>query len=174
MALHFFSTSRLARKLAAGQVPAEDQAIYLAISFVVWLVPAYLYIMPNMVSSDPLWVNTLWFGQFALLVAANWGGVLHCFRQCHHQPERHFMIDFACLYAPASIAVLVATWAAFYVFVWSYYWLAVGSRSDLLAEQYAKFHDVLNYVVIVGQVALIYFLVGRGVRRAADLRAAGA
>lgn len=55
MTLHWLSPTNLGAKLAAGQVGAREQALYLAGSFVVWLLPGYLFIIPSRWPDDPVW-----------------------------------------------------------------------------------------------------------------------
>lgn len=168
MRLHLLSADQLARKLASDRVGGYEQAVYLAVSFIAWLVPGYLYIWAVPLATGT-YMEALWFGQFGMLILVNWAGIFHCLRQCHHQPARHFLVDFGCLYAPASVVALTVTWGAFHAWRWIY---APGADSD--SRTYAKLHDLLLYFVVVGQVALIYFIVGRKMRLAADLRAAAA
>lgn len=178
MAIHLFSVRPLVEKLAAGAVPARDQAIYLALSFVVWLVPVYLYIYPSNVSRDPKWLLAITLAEGLMLAVVNLAGVHFCLRRCTVDPDRHFMKDFGCLYLPVSVLVLAATWGAFHALVWvalhfgaelpDVFWgRRAGGETTL-----HRLYDTLRYFVVVGQVFLIYWLVGVNIERVADLREA--
>ena len=69
MALHWFSADRLSKRLAAGLVTPQEQSFYLSISFIVWLLPYYLFIVPPpnfQAWSFPL---VLWFYEGGALIA---------------------------------------------------------------------------------------------------------
>lgn len=174
MALHLLSARRLAEDLAAERVSARDQAIYLAVSGVLWLIPGYFYISRWPLSQDQPFAAAYWWIEFAMLALVNVAGTFYCLHQCRRDPQRHFMIDFGCLYTPVAIACLVATWAAFYAALWALPHVvdAMTDKGDTrgFRHLYARLHDVLLYLVMVGQLFAIYWGVGRYMRRAAELR----
>lgn len=167
MAVHLLSAAKLAADLADDCVGPRDQAIYLATSFVVWLVPSYLNIFPPMASLDAF-ATTIWYGEFIALVLLNFSGVFYCLRQCRIDPRRNFVVDCCCLMAPVTLVVLVVTWLSFYVALglagtwWPNAWSLEGFK---------HFHDALVFGVVVGQLAWIYRRVGKYMARAAEMRA---
>jgi hypothetical protein len=172
MRLHLFNARRLAEDLAAGRVSPRQQAYYLAISFVAWLIPYYFAIAVLPASFASPFATALYWAEFAMLVLINMVGVFYCLRQCRVDPGRHFMVDFGCLYAPVTIVVLAATWGAFHAGAWLLLrFMSGGGDFDTASYLHARLHDVLRYLTIVGQVFLIYAVVGHYMRRAAELRA---
>jgi hypothetical protein len=174
MAVHLLSARRLAEDLARERVTPREQAIYLATSSVLWLIPGYFNIMHWPLSQDQPFTGAYWWMEFTMLVLVNVVGTFYCLRQCRRDPQRHFMVDFGCLYTPVAIVWLAATWAAFYAALWAlpYVVESMSANSDARAFRYlyARLHDLLLYLVIVGQVFAIYWSVGRYMRRAAELR----
>src|SRR6188768_1384531 len=118
MPLHPFSAHRLSDELAAHRVTPREQAMYVAISFAVSLVLAYLFIVPQVQTSSSSFQTGLWAYEALGLLAINTAGVFYCLRRCWVAPERNFVIDFSCLYAPVSLVVYVVVWATFYLYVY--------------------------------------------------------
>jgi hypothetical protein len=175
MALHLLSASRLADDLAAARVTPREQATYLAVSGSLWLIPGYFSIAHWPMSQDQPFATAYWWTEFAMLVLVNGAGVFYCLQQCRIDPSRHFVIDFACLYAPVAIVTLTATWAAFHALLWAlpHVLAHVADPYDARSSRYlyTRVHDLLLYVVIVGQLFAIYWGTGRYMRRAAERRA---
>jgi hypothetical protein len=176
MAIHLFSVRPLVEKLAAGAVPAADQAKYLMLGFVVWLLPVYLYISPSSASRDPQWLLAMTLAEGFMLAVVNVAGVSLCLRRCTVDPDRHFMKDFGCLYLPVSVLVLAATWGAFHAVVWTALHFGVDLPDFFWSKRTGgettlhRLYDTLRYLVIVGQTFLIYWLVGVNIERVAELR----
>jgi len=174
MRLHLFNAARLTRELAAGEVGPRQQAAYIAASFVAWLLPPYFGIYGGpWVTNEPFAFSYHWT-EFSMLVLANVVGVFYCLSQCRTDPARHFVIDFTCLYTPVSIVVLALSWAAYHALVRALPWIVdwLVRPDDFRGANYllSRLHDLFLYTTVVGQVAVIYFVVGRYMRRAALLR----
>lgn len=174
MVLHLFNAARLARELAAGEVGARQQAGYIAVSFVAWLLPTYFGIYGSpWVTHEPFAFAYHWT-EFSMLVLANIAGVFYCLSQCRTDPARHFAIDFSCLYTPVSIVVIALSWAAYHALVRVLPWIVdrLVRSDDFRGANYllSRLHDLFLYATVVGQVAVIYFVVGRYMRRASRLR----
>jgi len=170
--LHLFSARRLSDELAAGEVSPRQQAWYLVVSFVTWLLPYYLGLAANPVSRDSWFAFGLYWMEFGMLVLTNVVGVFYCLRHCRTAPQRHFLVDFTCLYTPVSLVVLAATWAGFHAIAWALP-RALASVDDYRTADYLtlRLYDVIRWLTVVGQLFLIYFIVGRYMRRTSDLRA---
>ena len=172
MRLHVLSARRLSDELAAGRVTPRAQAAYIAVTSVVWLLPYYFGIVVGRASLDGGFAFGMYWMEFAMLVVINVAGAFHCLRQCRVAPERHFVIDFTCLYAPVAIVVLAATWGAFHAAIWILP-RAMASIDNYRMAEYLTLrgHDVLLYLTIVGQLFLMYALVAHYMRRTSALRA---
>lgn len=168
MRLHLLNARRLAEDLAAGRVKSHEQAAYLAISFIAWLFPYYLGFAVSPTSFPDAFATALYWSEFAMLVLINWFGLFHCLRQCRIDPSRHFMIDFGCLYAPVTIVVMAGTWALFHAAMWGVPRMLHNVHDA--GYLYLRAFDTLRYITIVGQMFLIYAVVGHYMRRAAQLR----
>jgi hypothetical protein len=167
VALHLLSAARLAADLADDDVAVRDQAIYLAVSFALWLVPGYLHVYPVRAGSGAttFW---LWQSEFVALFLVHFAGAFYCLRQCRVEPRRNFLVDFTCLSAPVTLFVLVATWLGFYVAlgivgkVWPNAWSL---------ETFHAVHDALLSIVVVVEFSWMYRRVGKYMARAAEMRA---
>ena len=166
---------RLADRLAAGEVTPREQATYLILGSVMWLVLSYSGIWRTPVSTDEPFATALRAGEFAMLAVVNVVGMLHCLRQCRREPARHFAVDFCCLFTPVGIWVLAATWAAFHLVAWLLPSVVdrLMTESSFRSTSYVLFrvHDFALYLTVVGQLALIYWIVGRLMGRASERRA---
>ena len=174
MRLHLFNAARVARELAAGEIGPREQAGYLVASFIAWYIPVYFGIYAGpWATNEPFAVAYHWT-EFAMLTLVNVIGVFHCLAQCRVDPARHFVIDLSCLYAPVTIVVLAVSWAAFHAFVRAIPWIVswMLREDDFRGASYliSRLHDLFLYVTVVGQVAASYWIVGRYMRRASELR----
>ena len=174
MRLHLFNAARLTRELAAGEVGVREQASYWAISAVAWLVPTYFGIYGSpWVANEPFAFAYHWT-EFTMLALANVLGIFYCLSQCRSDPARHFVVDLTCLFTPVSIVVLAVSWAAFHALVRTLPRIVDGMvrSEDFRGATFvlSRLHDLFLYVTVVGQVAVIYWVVGRYMRRASELR----
>ena len=172
MRLHLFNARRLSDELAAGAVTPREQAAYLAVSFVAWLLPFYVGVAVSPLAKGSWFASGLFWTEFAMLVLINIVGPFYCLRQCRVAPERHYLVDLTCLYASVSVLVLTATWALFHGAIWMLLRVVKGIEEPRQAGYVLeRGHDVILYVTVVGQVFLVYLLVGHYMRRTSALRA---
>jgi hypothetical protein len=172
--IHIFSARRLAEDLAAGRVSAQEQALYLALSFCVWNVVFYLYVVPAPVAEGHIfwW---LWLMELFFVVLVNITGVLFCLRKCRVEPKKNFLIFFSCLYLPVSVSTFAVIWGAFHI-VTTAPWTLV--RHEMLPSWFPDFpwlssllaYDVLRFFLYVGTIFAIFLRTGEYLERIADLQ----
>lgn len=175
MTLHLLSAARLGKRLSAGQVSPQEQAFYLSASFILWLLPGYLLIVP--IPNAQVWSIPfgLWFYEAGTLILIYVVGVLYCLERCHVEPKKHFLIDFSCLYAPISLTTLVVVWGIFHVYaslmpIWLQK-LSFDSPPRLLELMYsARFFDLMRFLTIVGGTFLVLIRIGNHMERVSRLR----
>ena len=178
MTLYLFSARKLRERLAVGAVTAREQAIYLAGSFVVWLMPGYLFIIPPPSGVSPSWFYGMWFYEFAMLVLIYTAGVFYCLANCHVHPKQNFLIDFSCLNLPVSVTTLAVTWGLFHLLATAFPWWLTTLSFDsepptwLLWVTSTRFFDLLRFFAIVGASFAIIYRVGRHIRHIALAREA--
>jgi hypothetical protein len=91
VSIHLFSTHRLEVELAAKQVTAREQALYIALSSCAWAVANYFYVFPPRLSEDHFsWWLPLFEG--ILLIVIHITGVMFCLRNCRTDPKNNFAI----------------------------------------------------------------------------------
>ena len=170
MTIHLFSARKLRERLAVGAVTPREQAIYLAGSFVVWMIPGYLFIAPPPSGLSQSWFYGMWFYEFAMLVLIYTAGVFYCLANCLVHPKQNFLIDFSCLNLPVSVTTLAVTWALFHllatVFPW---WLTTLPFENELSGWLfwvtsPRLFDLLRFVAIVGSSFAVIYRVGRHMR----------
>ncbi len=154
MTLHLISAKRLAKRLSAGEVTAQEQAFYLSAGFILWLLPGYLLIVPapNVQAwSIPL---GLWFYELGTLVVVYVFGILYCLARCHVEPQKNFLVDFSCLYVPVSLTTLVVGWGAYHVYASLF--PALLQKFDFSAPPRAlefiysaRFYDLMRFFAVV-------------------------
>src|SRR5688572_2025876 len=115
MAVRLFSAKGAGDDLAAGRIVAADQALYLTASFLIWMVPAYLFLFPAPRTIEPEFFWGIWLAELALLVLLCIVGIGYCLRNCRVEPQRNFLVDFSCLNAPISLTTLAIVWGAFHL-----------------------------------------------------------
>lgn len=181
MTLHWLSATNLDAKLAAGRVSAREQASYLAGSFVVWMIPGYLFIIPSLSPDDTKWFFGMWFYEFAMLLLVNVAGTFYCLGKCHVDAKRNFLVDFSCLYLPVSVTTLIVTWAAFHGLLalrgpWLLLLERAFDRPPALLGAFAsvRFFEVLRFLAIVGSGFAVFYRIGRHMARVAAMRRSGA
>jgi hypothetical protein len=106
MAIRLISAKRVGDDLAAGRIAAGDQSLYLTASFLIWMIPAYLFLFPAPRTIDPDFFWGIWLVELALLVLFCIVGIGFCLRNCRIDPQRNFLVDFSCLNAPISFTTL--------------------------------------------------------------------
>src|SRR5687767_5106914 len=106
MTIRLISAKGVGDDLAAGRITAREQSLYLTASFLIWLIPAYLLVLPAPRTNAPeflWWVSLI---ELVFLVLFCVTGVGFCLRNCRVDPRRHFLVDFSCLNAPISLTTL--------------------------------------------------------------------
>ena len=174
MRIHIFSARRLAEALAAGRVSAHEQALYLALSFCVWSVVFYLYVVPPPLAEGRIfwW---LWSMEFFFVILFNITGVLFCLRKCRVEPKKNFLIFFSCLYLPVSLSTFAVVWGAFHLLTTVPWMLA---RYGMLPGWFPEFawlssvptYDVLRFFLYIGTIFVIFLRTGEHIGRIADLQ----
>ncbi len=157
--IRLFSAKRVGDDLAAGRIAAGEQSLYLTASFLIWMIPAYLFIFPTPRTSDPGFFWGLWLIELALLVLFCIVGIGYCLRQCRVDPSRHFLPDFSCLNAPVSLTTLATVWGCFYLLAELLPWFA----SPLA-------HDLLRLLASAGAVFVVFLRIGKHMNRVSALR----
>jgi hypothetical protein len=166
VSVRLISAKRVGDDLAAGRVTAGEQSLYLTASFLIWLVPAYLFLFPAPRTNDPEFFWGIWLIELALVVLFCAVGIGFCLRKCRVQPARHFLVDFSCLNAPISLTTLTIVWGTFYL-------LAEGaSMSGAFASSQA--YDVLRLFASAGAVLIVFLRIGKHMSRVASLRQSAA
>lgn len=175
MPLHLLRAQPLADQLASDAVPPRHQAFYLSASFVLWLLPGYLLIVPP--PNPGAWSIPLglWFYELFALAMIYIFGVLYCLSRCHVEPRRHFLLDFSCLYAPISLSTLAAVWVIFYIYAWLVPWwlqqLSLDSRPYLVEFFYsARFFDLARFFAVVGSAFIVIVRIGDHMHRISRVR----
>lgn len=157
--IRLISAKRVGDDLAAGRIAAVDQSLYLTASFLIWMIPAYLFIFPAPRTNDPGFFWAVWLIELALLVLFCIVGIGYCLRQCRVDPTRHFLVDFSCLNVPVSLTTLAAVWAGFYLLAETLPWFA-SSRA----------HDLLRLLASAAAVLIVFLRIGKHMNRVASLR----
>ena len=175
MELHLISAQRLGTRLAEGSVSPQEQAVYLSVSFILWLLPGYLLLVPP--PNPDVWPLPLglWFYELGALVLIYVVGVSYCLVRCHVDPKNNFLIDFSCLYAPISLTTLVAVWAAFQAYASL---IPIVLRTVEFSEQprflelvySARFFDLMRFLAIVGATFIVLIRIGNHIERVARIR----
>jgi hypothetical protein len=164
MAISLIGAKRVGDDLAAGRVTAADQSLYLIASFLIWILPAYLYLFPapRTVDADFFW--TVWLLELALVVLACIMGIGYCLRNCRVDPRRNFLVDFSCLNAPVSLTTLLLVWGAYY---------AAEALLPLADVASTRAYDVLRLLASSAAVLVVFVRIGRHMRRVSSLRERG-
>ena len=164
MTIRLFSARQTAADLAAGRIAASDQSLYLTASFLIWIIPGYLFVFPAPRTSDPEFFWGILLTELALLVLFCIAGIRFCLRNCRVDPARHFLVDFSCLNAPISLTTLLIVWAAFYLTVWL---LSLTNESWLAST---RVYDVVRMIASAGAVLIVFLRIGRHMNRISLLR----
>ena len=162
MSVRLISAKGVGENLATGRVTAKEQSLYLTASFLIWMIPAYLFIFPAPRTNDPQFFLWVWLIELALLVLFCVAGIGYCLRQCRVDPARHFLVDFSCLNAPISLTTLAIVWAAFY--------LLADGVFPLLGATSSRVYDVLRMLASCGAAFIVFVRIGRHMDRVSSLR----
>ena len=161
MAIRLLSAKRAGDDLAAGRVSAADQSLYLNASFLIWIIPAYLFLFPAPRTLDPEFFWTLWLVELAIVVICCSVGIGYCLRNCRVDPARNFLADFSCLNAPVSLTTLVIVWGAYYA-------LEVALR--VAGVESPGLYDGVRMLASVAAVGVVFLRIARHMGRVSRLR----
>jgi hypothetical protein len=173
MTIRLISAKAVGDDLAADRITARDQSLYLTASFLIWLIPAYLLLLPAPRTNDPQffwWVSLV---ELAFLVLFCVTGVGFCLRKCRVDPRRHFLLDFSCLNAPISLTTLAIVWGSFYLATEGVLWLLSGmtlEQNPLHWLASSRVYDVLRMFASAGAVFLVFLRIGKHMNRVSLLR----
>ena len=161
MAIRLLSAKRTGDDLAAGRVSAADQSLYLNASFLIWIIPAYLFLFPAPRTLDPDFFWTLWLVELGIVVVCCSVGIGYCLRNCRVDPARNFLVDFSCLNAPVSLTTLVIVWGAYYA-------LEVALR--VAGVESPGLYDGVRMLASVAAVGVVFLRIARHMGRVSRLR----
>jgi hypothetical protein len=175
MTIRLISAKRVGDDLAAGRITAGEQSLYLIASFLIWIIPAYLFLFPAPQTKDPEFFWGVWLIELALLVLFCIVGIGFCLRQCRVDPTRHFLVDFSCLNAPISLTTLTIVWAVFYLLTAGVFWLASAMTSEQDPSRFAwlassRVYDVFRVFASAGAVFIVFLRIGKHMKRVSLLR----
>jgi hypothetical protein len=160
MAVRLISAKGAGDDLAAGRIAAGDQSLYLTASFLIWMVPAYLFLFPAPRSIDPEFFWGIWLAELALLVLFCIVGIGYCLRNCRVDPGRNFLVDFSCLNAPISLTTLLVVWGGFHLLTTPWFpWL-----------DSPRAYDIARMLASIAAVFIVFLRIGRHMNRVSLLR----
>jgi len=162
MTIRLSSAKAVGNDLAAGRITAGDQSLYLTASFLIWMIPAYLFLFPAPRTIDPDFFWGIWLTELAFLVLFCIVGIGFCLRQCRVDPTRNFLVDFSCLNAPISLTTLTLVWGGFY--------LLTAGAVLLLGEMPSRAYDVIRMLASAGAVFMVFLRIGKHMNRVSLLR----
>jgi hypothetical protein len=189
MALNMFSATRLANRLGSDAVDPREQAYYLVIGALAWLVVGYL---PVIQALTPAWASRpygpleswsigplgLWLYEFVLLTVINVVGVFYCLTRCRVDPKRNFLVDFSCLSAPINVTTSILVWGVFHIYAsvvpWWLQFPNFESQPKWVDLFYSfRFLDLMRFLATVAASFLIFFRIGAHMERVSSLRESG-
>lgn len=131
--MHLLRTAPLVDALSHRAVSAEERAMYLLASFVVFNA---IYYSGLAASSAPLW-SPASFIEAAAIILVNVLGVVKTFDASGGKSNPDYVAEFTCLYVPVSITT--------YLGVWGVYWLLrVGFQESLVALSESNLQFAIN------------------------------
>ena len=146
MAIHLLSAKRTGDDLAAGRVTAADQSLYLTASFLIWIIPAYLFLFPAPRTTEPEFFWTVWLVELAIVVLFCITGIGYCLRKCRVDPARNF---------------LLVVWGIYYLVEAALFAAGVESTRPV---------DVVRLIASASAVLLVFIRIGAHMNRVASLR----
>jgi hypothetical protein len=167
MTFRLISASGVGDDLAAGRIAARDQSLYLIASFLIWIIPAYLFLFPTPRTDDPQFFWAVSLVELAFQVLFCVAGIGYCLGSCRVDPTRHFLVDFSCLNAPISLTTLTIVWGAFYILTGPVFAL-LGETFPGLAS--SRVYDMVRMVASAGAVLIIFLRIGRHMKRVSAIR----
>jgi hypothetical protein len=167
MAIKLISAKAVGDDLAAGRITAREQSLYLIASFLIWIVPAYLFLFPSPRTSDPEFFWLVWLIELAFVILFCVAGIGFCLGRCRVEPTRHFLVDFSCLNAPTSLTTLTLVWVGFYILTEPVFALLSGTLPWLASS---RAYDVVRMVASAGAVVIVFLRIGKHMNRVSLIR----
>jgi hypothetical protein len=176
MALHLFSPKLLAEDLANGGIGPREQAAYLTVSFLMWTLAYYFFLIPRAAAADAAPFAWMWWIEFFFVVWFTIAGIAFCLSKCRVDPAANFLIDFSCLYTPVALRIVVFVWGAFHLVTTLPLALFAG-RNDppalmlllpWLTSEPA--YDLLRLVAYLGMNFFIYLGIGEQMESLSAMR----
>ena len=166
--MRLISTKRVGDDLAAGRIAAREQSLYLIASFLIWLIPAYLFLFPNpRTQDDPHFFWFVWLIELAFLILFCAVGIGYCLGKCRVDPTRHFLVDFSCLNAPISLTTLTIVWGGFYILTGPVFALLGGTFAWLTSS---RTYDAVRLFASAGAVFIVFLRIGKHMNRVSLIR----
>jgi hypothetical protein len=157
MAIRLISAKGAADDLAAGRITAREQSLYLIASFLIWIIPGYLFLFTAPRTDDPQFFWLVSLIELALLVLFCVVGIGFCLGKCRVDPARHFLVDFSCLNAPVSLTTLAFVWGGFYIL------------TELVFTS-SRAYDVVRMIASAGAVFIVFLRIGKHMDRVSLIR----
>lgn len=167
MAIRLISAKGVGDDLAAGRIAAGEQSLYLIASFLIWMIPAYLFLFPTPRTEDPHFFWTVWLIELTFLVLLCIAGIGFCLGKCRVDPTRHFLVDFSCLNAPISLTTLTIVWGGFYILTEPVFALLSGNLPWLTSS---RTYDVVRMFASTGAVFAVFLRIGKHMNRVSLIR----
>jgi hypothetical protein len=168
MAIKLISARGVGDDLAAGRIPAREQSLYLIASFLIWIIPAYLFLFPTpRTADDPHFFWFVWLIELAFVIVFCVVGIGFCLGKCRVEPNRNFLVDFSCLNAPISLTTLTLVWAGFYILTELVFALLNGTFPALMSS---RAYDVVRAFASAGAVFIVFLRIGKHMNRVSLLR----
>lgn len=167
MAIRLISAKGVGDDLAAGRITAREQSLYLIASFLIWIVPAYLFLFPTPRTNDPHFFWLVWLIELALLILFCVVGIGYCLGKCRVDPTRHFLVDFSCLNAPISLTTLALVWGGFYILTEPVFALLSGTFPWLASS---RAYDAIRMFASAGAVFIVFLRIGKHMGRVSLIR----
>ena len=167
MAIRLISAKRVDDDLAAGRITAREQSLYLIASFLILIIPAYLFLFPTPRTDDFHFFWAVWLIELAFLVLFCVVGIGFCLGKCRVDPTRHFLVDFSCLNAPISLTTLTIVWGGFYILTEPVFALLSGTFPWLTSS---RAYDIVRMIASAGAVFIVFVRIGRHMNRVSLIR----
>jgi hypothetical protein len=167
MTIRLFSARSVGDDLATGRITATDQSLYLIASFLIWIVPAYLFLFPSPRTNDPQFFWAAWLIELALVILFCVVGIGFCLGKCRVDPTRHFLVDFSCLNAPISLTTLTMVWGGFYILTEPVFALLSGTFPWLASS---RAYDAVRLLASAGAVFIVFLRIGKHMNRVSLIR----
>jgi hypothetical protein len=175
MAIRLINAKGVGDDLAAGRITASEQSLYLIASFLMWIIPAYLFVFPAPQTNDPQFFWGLWLIELAFLILFCAMGIGFCLRKCRVDPKRNFLVDFSCLNAPVSLTTLTIVWGGFYLLTEIVLALPGGMTFEREPAWVpwltsSRTYDVIRAFASAGAVFIVFLRIGKHMNRVSLIR----